>query len=273
MTVEPTNTPVTRRLTAVLLADVVGYSRMMSLDEEGTHARVAAHVRELIEPTVSTYRGRFVRSMGDGTLVEFASALDAVRCGLDIQRGLAERQRDDDPDRIQLRIGINTGDVLVDQRDIYGTSVNITARLEALADPGTICVSQSIYDQTRSQPELFFADRGKHRVKNIEYPIHVWEVAYEPIHIPFLARFFSHRAGVTIAATLGSIAVAATGALLTTGQRRVVARTAIIPLTKGDATGRFVGVDRGARNDRQSHRPDLSRRRQGPRLFRGNPLA
>ncbi|HJU15583.1 MAG TPA: tetratricopeptide repeat protein [Stellaceae bacterium] len=225
MAIEPVAATPIRRLTAVLLADVVGYSRMMSRDEDATHARVALHVRELIDPTIVKYGGRPVRSMGDGMLVEFASALDAVHCALDIQRGLAERQADE-PDRVQLRIGINTGDVLVDQRDIYGNSVNITARLEALAAPGTVCVSQSIYDQTRSQPSLFFADRGMHRVKNIDYPIHVFEVAYEPIRVPFLARCFAHRTGWAVAGTVGMIALASAAGLLTFGeQEQVAART------------------------------------------------
>src|SRR5215213_2920557 len=134
----------TRRLTAILLADIVGNSGMMSRDEDGTHARIVCHIRELIDLTIKKHRGRFVRSMGDGTLVEFASALAAVRCGLDIQRGLTERQGDE-PNPIRLRIGINTGDVLVDDRDIYGNSVNIAARLQTLAMPGTVRVSQSIY--------------------------------------------------------------------------------------------------------------------------------
>jgi len=225
MAIEPVASALTRRLTAVLLADVVGYSRMMSRDEDATHAHVAAHLRELIDPTVAKYGGRFVRSMGDGMLVEFLSALDAVRCALDIQRGLAERQADE-ADCVQLRIGINTGDVLVDQRDIYGNSVNITARLEALATPGTVCVSQSIFDQTRSQPALFFADRGMHRVKNIDYPIHVFEVAYEPIRVSFLARFLAHRTGWTVAGTIGAIALASAAGVLTfSDQNKVVART------------------------------------------------
>ena len=148
----------------------------MSRDEDGTHARVTRQIRELTDPTTTKYGGRFVRSLGDGTLVEFASALNAVRCGLDIQRGVAERQTGE-PDPVRLRIGINTGDVLVDDRDIYGNSINITARLQVLALPGTVYVSQSIYDQTRSQPDLFFVDRGQHRVKNIPYPIQVFQVA------------------------------------------------------------------------------------------------
>ncbi len=225
MSIELVAAPPTRRLTAVLLADVVGYSRMMSDDEDATHARVSLHARELIDPTVSRYNGRFVRSMGDGMLVEFASALDAVHCALDIQRGLAVRQADE-PERIQLRIGINTGDVLVDQRDIYGNSVNITARLEALAVPGTAWVSQSIYDQTRGQPDLFFADRGTHRVKNIPYPIRVFEAAYEPIHISPLARFFPRRIRWAVAGTIATLAIVSAAAPLTfRDQDKVVART------------------------------------------------
>ncbi|MGH7114084.1 MAG: adenylate/guanylate cyclase domain-containing protein, partial [Stellaceae bacterium] len=112
-----------RRLTAVLLADVVGYSRLMSADEEGTHLRLADHVRILIEPAVLAHRGRLVRSMGDGMLVEFDSALEAVRCGVEIQRGLAAHNAPNVERPIQLRIGINTGDVIVDERDIYGNSI------------------------------------------------------------------------------------------------------------------------------------------------------
>ncbi len=214
-----------RRLTAVMLADVVNYSRMMSRSEDETHARFAGHARELIDPTIEKYGGRLVRSMGDGLLVEFVSAVDAVRCALDIQRGLAARQPNES-DRMQLRIGINTGDVLVDQRDIYGNSVNIAARLEALASPGTVCVGQSIYDQTRAQPDFFFAYRGAHRVKNIPYPIHVYEVAYERIRVTLLTWLVSHWGRLTAAASIGAIASASIAAVLIFLEpHQVVART------------------------------------------------
>jgi adenylate cyclase len=206
-----TAAPASRRLVAILLADVVNYSGMMSRDEDGTHARVAREVRQLIDLNIRRYGGRFARSTGDGTLVEFGSALDAVRCGLDIQRGLTERQADG-PDGVRLRIGINTGDVLADDRDIYGNSVNIAARLQALATPGTVYVSQSIYDQTRSQPDLFFVDRGKHRVKNIAYPIHVFEVAFDPVRVSIFARLLRKRVG--LAAMM--MVVAALAALVST---------------------------------------------------------
>ena len=202
-----------RRLTAVMLADVVDYSRMMSRSEDETHARFAGLAHELIDPTIDKYGGRLVRSMGDGLLVEFVSAVDAVRCALDIQRGLAARQANE-PDPMQLRIGINTGDVLVDQRDIYGNSVNIAARLEALASPGTVCVGQSIYDQTRAQPDFFFAYRGAHRVKNIPYPIHVHEVAYERIRVTLLAWLVAHWGRLAAAVSIGALATASIAAVL-----------------------------------------------------------
>jgi len=197
----------TRRLTTVLLADIVGYSRMMSRDEDGAHARIARYAREFIQPTVARYRGRLLRSLGDGLLIEFGSAIDAVHCALDIQRGLRERQADE-PERFQLRIGINTGDVLADDRDIYGNSINITARLESLSTPGTVYVSQSVYDQTRSHPGLFFADKGKFSVKNIEYSIHAYQVADAPIPASSLwFRVSSHRALLSVAAIAVVLAV------------------------------------------------------------------
>src|SRR5579864_196007 len=197
-----------RRLMAVMLADVVNYSRMMSRSEDETHARFSEHARELIEPTIKKYGGHLVRSMGDGLLVEFLSAVDAVRCALSIQQGLAARQPNP-KDSIQLRIGINTGDVLMDGRDIYGNSVNIAARLEALATPGAVYVSQSIYDQTRAQPDFFFADRGAHRVKNIPYPIHVYEVAEKHIRFSFLNWLADHRLRLTAASCVGAMGIAA----------------------------------------------------------------
>jgi adenylate cyclase len=218
--------PQRRRLMAVMLADVVDYSGMMSRSEDETHARFARFAGELIEPTIDKYNGRLVRSMGDGILVEFSNAVDAVRCALDIQRGLAARQADEKKDRIQLRIGINFGDVLVDQRDIYGNSVNIAARLEALASPGTVCVSQSIYDQIRTLPQFFFADRGERRVKNIPHPVHVYEVAYEPIRVPFLRWKAARLSGTAIAAAIGAVAVTCLASLLMFSElHSAVART------------------------------------------------
>jgi len=225
MTIEPVAARHTRRLMAVMQADVVGYSRMMSRSEDETHARFAGHARELIDPTIKKYGGRLVRSMGDGLLVEFVSAVDAVRCALDIQRGLAARQPNK-PDRMQLRIGINMGDVLVDQHDIYGNNVNIAARLEALALPGTVCVSQGIYDQMRAQPDFFFAYRGARRVKNIPYPVHVYEVANERIRVTLLAWLVAQGGRLAAGASFGAMAIASIAAVLIFREpHQVVART------------------------------------------------
>jgi class 3 adenylate cyclase/TolB-like protein/Flp pilus assembly protein TadD len=234
-----------RRLMAVMLADVVGYSRMMSRSEDETHARFASHARELIEPTIHKYGGHLLRSMGDGLLVEFSSAVDAVRCALDIQRGLAARQTNENQkDRMQLRIGINTGDVLVDEHDIYGNSVNIAARLEALASPGMVCVSQSIYDQTRAQPRFFFADRGERRVKNIPYPVHVYEVAYEPIRVSFLSWLVARWSRPAIAACVAAIAVAGlASALMFRELHGTVARTnriVVLPFKNFDTADAYL---------------------------------
>jgi class 3 adenylate cyclase/TolB-like protein/cytochrome c-type biogenesis protein CcmH/NrfG len=168
-----------RRLTAILLADVVGYSRLMSADEEGTHLRLADYAQNLLDPAVAKYRGRLIRSMGDGMLVEFDSALDAVRCGIEIQRGSAEHETQETNRRIQLRIGINTGDVIVDERDIYGNSINIAARLEGLAEPGQIYVTRGVRDQLLGYPNLSFEDKGERRVKNIDRPIRVYRVEHD----------------------------------------------------------------------------------------------
>jgi class 3 adenylate cyclase len=166
-----------RQLKAVLLADVVGYSRLMSVDEEGTHVKLADYVKNLIEPQIAEYDGRLIRSMGDGLLVEFNSAADAVCCGLDLQDSIAQRDGAADRDhQIRLRIGINTGDVITDDRDIYGNSVNIAARLEGLAEPGKIYVTRGVRDQLQGHPDLSFEDKGDRRVKNIERPIRVYSV-------------------------------------------------------------------------------------------------
>ena len=126
----------TRRLAAILAADVVGYSRLMGADEEGTHERLKAHLRELIDPKIAEHRGRIVKNTGDGLLAEFSSVVDAVRCAVEIQRGMVEREpKVPEGRQIRFRIGINVGDVIVEEHDIFGDGVNIAARLEALAEP------------------------------------------------------------------------------------------------------------------------------------------
>jgi adenylate cyclase len=219
----------TRQLKAILLADVVGYCRLMSLDEEGTHVKIADYVKDIIEPEIAEYGGRLIRSMGDGFLVEFSSAADAVCCGLDVQDKLAERNTGLDRDhQIQLRIGINTGDVIVDDRDIYGNSVNIAARLEGLAEPGKIYVTRSVRDQLQGHPDLLFEDRGDRRVKNFARPIRVYRVTRVPdLHRQALSqglvararrilrtRFGPHRRSATLMASALAVAAMVTVAAL-----------------------------------------------------------
>src|SRR5271169_1072111 len=137
--------PATRRLAAILAADVAGYSRLMGADEEGTHERLTAHRRELIDPKITEHRGRIVKTTGDGMLVEFPSVVDAVRCAAEIQRGMVDRDTDLAQDqRIRFRVGINLGDIIADGDDIFGDGVNVAARLEALAEPGGICISRVV---------------------------------------------------------------------------------------------------------------------------------
>src|SRR6476661_1050415 len=139
---------VERRLAAILAADAMGYSRLMGEDEEGTLAALKTLQRELIDPKIVEHGGRLVKTTGDGALVEFASAVDAVRCAMQIQRAMSERNAAIQEDRrIEFRIGINVGDIIIDEGDIYGDGVNIAARLEALAEPGAICVSRMVRDQ------------------------------------------------------------------------------------------------------------------------------
>jgi TolB-like protein/class 3 adenylate cyclase/Flp pilus assembly protein TadD len=167
---EPVTT--TRRLAAVLAADVVGYSRLMGADEEGTLARLKAHRRWLVDPKIREHRGRIVKTTGDGMLVEFASVVDAVRCAVEVQRAMLDREADLTEDRrIQFRIGVNLGDIIVDGDDIFGDGVNVAARLEALAEPGGICVSRTVRNQVRDKLPYGFEDMGEQSVKNIARPV------------------------------------------------------------------------------------------------------
>ena len=162
---------VERRLAAILAADVAGYSRLMGADEEGTHERLKALRRELADPKIKEHRGRIVKTTGDGLLIEFASVVDAVRCAVEVQREMAERNADVSPDhRIEFRMGINLGDIIKDGRDIFGDGVNVAARLEALAEPGGICVSRVVRDQVRDKLAFSFEDMGEQQVKNIARP-------------------------------------------------------------------------------------------------------
>src|SRR6202040_3174210 len=169
--------PVERRLAAIFAADVAGYSRLMGADEEGTHERLKEHLRELVEPQIGEHRGRVVKNTGDGLLAEFASVVDAVRCAVEIQRGMADREPEvPEERRIRFRIGVNLGDVIAEEHDIFGDGVNVAARLEALAEPGGICVSRVVRDQVRDKLDFAFQDIGEQQVKNIARPVRVYRV-------------------------------------------------------------------------------------------------
>jgi adenylate cyclase len=168
---------VERRLAAILAADVAGYSRLMGIDEEGTLAALKDHRRAVVDPKIAEHRGRIVKTTGDGMLVEFVSVVDAVRCAVDVQRGMLERNAEIAPDRrIQFRVGINVGDIISDDNDIYGDGVNVAARLEALAEPGGICVSRIVHDQVCDKLDFFFEDMGEQQVKNIARPVRTHRV-------------------------------------------------------------------------------------------------
>jgi class 3 adenylate cyclase len=165
-----------RRIAAILAADVAGYSRLIGIDEEGTLARLKAHRLELVDPEIAAHRGRIVKTTGDGVLVEFASAVDAVRCAVAVQRSMAATDAGPPEQRLQYRIGINVGDVLADGDDILGDSVNIAARLEGIAESGGICLSAAAYEQVRGKLEITVADMGEQDLKNIARPLRTYRV-------------------------------------------------------------------------------------------------
>jgi adenylate cyclase len=178
-----------RRLAAVFAADVVGYSRLMAANENDTHARYKALRRDIIEPNIAEHRGRVVKLTGDGVLVEFASAVDAVECAVAIQRGVAEREADlRDDQRIAFRIGINIGDIIIEDEDIYGGGVNIAVRLEQLAEPGGVWVARNVYNQVKDKVVLGFESRGEHHVKNIPEPVVVYRVLPDPDRVAEVPR-------------------------------------------------------------------------------------
>jgi adenylate cyclase len=165
----------TRRLAAILAADVAGYSRLMGEDEEGTHERLKAHLRELVDPKIAEHRGRIVKNTGDGLLAEFPSVVDAVRCAVEIQRAMVDPEPEvPEERRIRFRIGVNLGDVIVEEHDIFGDGVNVAARLEALAEPGGVCVSRMVRDQIRDRLPYRFEDLGEQSIKNIARPVRVY---------------------------------------------------------------------------------------------------
>ena len=186
---------VDRRLAAIFAGDVASYSRLMGVDEEGTLRQLKAHRKELVDPKITEHRGRIVKTTGDGILVEFVSAVDAVRCAVDIQRGMMDRNAAVPADkRVEFRIGINVGDIIIDSSDIFGDGVNVAARLEALAEPGGIMVSRTVHDQVRDKLNFGFEDMGEQTVKNIARPISMHRVSLTEILPPAAAS------GVTVKA-------------------------------------------------------------------------
>src|SRR5262245_38308137 len=170
-----------RRLAAILAADVVGYSRLMENDEQGTLAALKARRKEVLQPTVREHNGRIFKVNGDGVLVEFASPTDAVECAIRLQRAMAAKNRDSLPaPEIVLRVGINLGDVLVEGSDLYGDGVNVAARLEGLAEPGGIWISRSVFEQVRRKLDCTFEALGQHALKNIAEPVEVYRVETQP---------------------------------------------------------------------------------------------
>ena len=175
------NQGVRRRLAAILAADVVGYSRLMAADEAGTHARLKAVRKEFVEPKIAEHRGRMVKLTGDGALVEFQSVLDAVACAVEVQRGMAERNAKIAPnDQISFRVGVNLGDVIFDDDDIYGDGVNVAARLEGLAEPGGVCISGKVHEEVKNKLGFGYQDLGPQTVKNIPEPVRAYRVLTEP---------------------------------------------------------------------------------------------
>jgi adenylate cyclase len=173
---------VQRRLVAILAADVVGYSRLMSADEEGTLAALKARRHDILQPMVTQHHGRVVKVMGDGVLVEFASAVSAVQCAIDLQHEMAAANHDlPDDRRIELRVGVNLGDVIVEGSDLYGDGVNIAARLEAMAEPGGIIISGTAYEYVRNKVKAIFDDMGAQILKNIAEPIRTYRVAWTEV--------------------------------------------------------------------------------------------
>jgi TolB-like protein/class 3 adenylate cyclase/Tfp pilus assembly protein PilF len=208
----------TRRLAAILAADVAGYSRLMGEDEEGTHERLQAHLRELVEPKIEEHRGRTVKNTGDGLLAEFPSVVDAVRCAMEVQRGMVDWEPEvSDEERIRFRIGVNLGDVIVEEHDIFGDGVNIAARLEGLAAPGGICISGTVHDHIGGRLPYTFDDMGEQSVKNIARPVRVYALRPETVaelpatSLPIVVRR-RHIARVAMAVAVAAALVIAGGA-------------------------------------------------------------
>ena len=203
-----------RRLAAVLVADVVGYSCLTGIDEEGTRARFREDLRDVFEPRFARHRGRLVKTMGDGLLVEFQSVVDAVHCAIDIQR-TKSKETASDGRHLTYRIGINLGDVILEGDDIHGDGVNVAARLEALAEAGGVAISGTAYDQVRNKVAAGYASLGEQVVKNIADPVRVYRVLTSPDDVGKTISIrqgwlISQRSWITIAVALAIVGAAVT---------------------------------------------------------------
>jgi len=190
-----------RRLAAIFAADVAGYSRLMGVDEEGTLERLRAHRRELIDPKIAEHQGRIVKTTGDGVLVEFASPVKAVRCAIEVQHGMVDRNADIPREqRIEFRIGINLGDVVVEDGDIYGDGVNVAARLENIAEPGAVYISRAIRDFVDDHAEMTLEDLGEKPLKNIAKPVRVFRIAAPEVavRVPMGSPALPHKPSIAV---------------------------------------------------------------------------
>jgi adenylate cyclase len=211
-----------RRLAAILSADVAGYSRLMGMDEVGTHGALRAHRAELIDPTIAEHNGRLVKVMGDGLLVEFASAIDAVECAVALQQGMAVRNAKVPDERmIVFRIGINLGDVIIDGDDIHGNGVNVAARLQEMSEPGGVLVSGTIFEQVDGKVEQIFVDLGNQQIKNINKLVRAYSVSFSSVpsareQHPMLDMAGGKKVPVTGGCLCGDIRYKVEGAALDT---------------------------------------------------------
>jgi adenylate cyclase len=236
--------PPVRRLAAVLIADVAGYSRLMEQDETGTHLRLRDLRSELIEPAIEQHGGRIIRCAGDGLLVQFSSATDALRCAVEIQREMAQRNAQvPAAAQIRFRIGVNVADILFDDEDIAGSGVNLAARLETLAEPGGICISRALRDLIQEDLKVEYLDAGNRRVKNISRPVRVYRVLAEAPMPSALQR----AAAGGLAGTLGRwIALASSAAVVAALAVTVSGRADLHP-TLQEAAAAAVSLQRASR--------------------------
>jgi len=180
---------VERRMSAILAADVAGYSRLMHHDEEGTHVKLAALLKDIVNPAIGEHGGRIVKNTGDGLLAEFPSAVEAVRAAIQFQTRIKELTIGDaEDDRIAFRVGVNVGDVIAEPHDIFGDDVNIAARLESIAEPGGVCISQAVLNHARDKISFDVKDAGEQTLKNIARPVHVYRIIVDPGRSPMMPK-------------------------------------------------------------------------------------